>query len=244
MPWFYVWTSPLQAAYIWTTPIKEIYVGTTKVRPTWWQPWADTILYMPFKTDLLDHSGNNISFTNTNVTLSDNTAYFNGSANLINSSFTTYLNSKPFTCSIWVKTSSNTNDAGIIWAHKKISWSWGWWDIQTINNSGYKYRFEAIGWWSIYQTSAYSTWTWYLLTWVVTGSRTEWYVNWVYQWKVNWWVSTFRSEFAIWQQRGDSSSSAWRYFTWYMSDLIIESKARTAQEISDYFNLTKSNYWL
>lgn len=207
-------------------------------------PNSNTVLYMPFRTDLLDHSSNNISFTNTNVTLSDSTAYFNGSASLINSSFTTYLNSMPFTFSAWVKASSNTNDAWVIWANKKVSWTWGWWSIQTINNSGYKYRFEVVGWWGIYQTSAYSTWTWYLLTWVVTSSKTEFYVNWVSQWTVSWWVGTFRSEFAIWQQRWETSTSYWKYFTWYMSDLIIENKARTADQVVWYYNSTKSNYWL
>jgi hypothetical protein len=29
-----------------------------------------------------------------------------------------------------------------------------------------------------------------------------------------------------------------------MSELILESKDRTAQEISDYYNQTKGNYWL
>jgi hypothetical protein len=67
------------------------------------EPGEDTVLYMPFKTDLLDHSQNNIQFTNSNVTIENNTAYFNGSANLINSNFTTYLNSAPFTCNLWVK---------------------------------------------------------------------------------------------------------------------------------------------
>jgi hypothetical protein len=30
----------------------------------------------------------------------------------------------------------------------------------------------------------------------------------------------------------------------YYSNMILENKVRTAQEISDYYNLTKWNYWL
>jgi len=30
----------------------------------------------------------------------------------------------------------------------------------------------------------------------------------------------------------------------YYSEIIIESSKRTAQEITDYYNSTKSNYWL
>jgi len=31
---------------------------------------------------------------------------------------------------------------------------------------------------------------------------------------------------------------------WKLSEVIFESKERTAQEVTDYFNQTKSNYWL
>jgi hypothetical protein len=32
--------------------------------------------------------------------------------------------------------------------------------------------------------------------------------------------------------------------SWHISNVIIEKRVRTAQEISDYFNGTKSNYWI
>lgn len=35
-----------------------------------------------------------------------------------------------------------------------------------------------------------------------------------------------------------------RRSTWYVRDFIVETIPRTAQEISDYYNQTKSNYWL
>jgi hypothetical protein len=43
---------------------------------------------------------------------------------------------------------------------------------------------------------------------------------------------------------GLHSSTNTQWYQSYMSDFILESKARTAQEISNYYNKTKSNYWL
>jgi hypothetical protein len=40
-------------------------------------------------------------------------------------------------------------------------------------------------------------------------------------------------------------SAVWgRYFDGRLSNVIIEDKVRTAQDVADYYNLTKSNYWL
>ena len=45
-------------------------------------------------------------------------------------------------------------------------------------------------------------------------------------------------------------TSSWRptpwsqYFKWYLSDVIMEDKARTQSEIQDYFNKMKSKYWI
>jgi hypothetical protein len=56
-------------------------------------------------------------------------------------------------------------------------------------------------------------------------------------------INSFRDEFRIWVNDGDSWTTP-KYMTWYMSDLIVENKARTAEETANYYNSTKSNYWL
>jgi hypothetical protein len=67
---------------------------------------------------------------------------------------------------------------------------------------------------------------------------------------------TYRNNVLFWNATGSGSvwyntEVIWNYrpwdknpFIWYMSDFIIENKVRTTQEISDYYNQTKTNYWL
>jgi len=43
---------------------------------------------------------------------------------------------------------------------------------------------------------------------------------------------------------GNGSTDGYHAGRWNLSELILEKKARSAQEISDYYNSTKSNYGL
>lgn len=224
--------------------VKKIYMrqnGVEKqVYPPRWNPWANTILYMPFETDLLDHSGNNISFTNTNVTLVNQTAYFNGSAKLVNSNFTSYLSAVPFTLSFWIKQPSIVNDGWLIVSNKKVSGSWYWWDLQNIS---WKIRVESVWWGTNIFSNTLSTNTWYLVTVVFSSSNKYLYMNGslLTSWTST--INSFRDEFRIWVNDADSWMTP-VYINGYMSDLIMEKVAWTQQQVTDYYNLVKSNYWL
>lgn len=211
------------------------------------EPWENTILYMPFNNDLLDHSNNNIQFTNTNTVLENNTAYFNGSANLINNSFTTYLNSAPFTCSVRVKSKTFNNDSRLIGCEKATSSTWNWWSIAQISSSGNTYRAEMTAWWSSTFRQIFTPLNlneWDLLTYVKTPTELSLYKNGTLIWTQTSTTWTFQTELSIWQGRWATSTSNRKYFNWWMSNFIIESKARTAEEILEYYNGTKSNYWI
>lgn len=221
--------------------VKNIYLGEP-----WWSPGENTVLYMPFNNDLLDHSNNNIQFTNTNTVLENNTAYFNGSANLINSSFTTYLNQAPFTCSVRVK-SKTFNDGW--WIVSATKWSYStrnWWNIAQIYNNWNKYRAEMTAWWSSATRQIFTLMNlneWDLLTYVKTTTELKFYKNAVLVDSQSANTGNFQNEFSIWQWRWNTSNtSEWKYFNWWMSELILESKGRTAEEIENYYNQIKSNY--
>ena len=58
-----------------------------------------------------------------------------------------------------------------------------------------------------------------------------------------------------WQQVKQVSAGSWTRLpywaivwangsNWDMSNIIFENKARTAQEVSNYYNITKWKYWL
>jgi len=227
--------------------IKKVYLGRRQIYPDWWSPGENTILYMPFHDDLLDHSNNNIQFTNTNTVLENNTAYFNGSANLINRTFTNYLNSAPFTCSVRVKSKTFHNDT---WIVSWLKWSYSsrnWWSIFQMSHSGNTYRAEMSGWWSASRQifTPLNLNEWDLLTYVKTPTELLFYKNGTLIWTQTSPTWTFQTELSIWQNRWNTSNqSEWIYFNWWMSELIIENKARTDQEVTNYYEKTKGNYWL
>ena len=205
---------------------------------TGYKPNANTILYMPFKEDLLDHSGNNISFTNTNVTLVDGTAYFNWSAKLVNSNFTSYLSAVPFTVSFWIKQPSIVNDGWLIVANKKVSGSWYWWDLQNIS---WKIRVESVGWGTNIFSNTLSTDTRYLVTAVYASGNKYLYMNGslLASWTST--INSFRDEFRIWVNDADSWMTP-VYINGYMSDLIMEKVAWTQQQVADYYNSVKDEH--
>ena len=81
-----------------------------------------------------------------------------------------------------------------------------------------------------------------LVTITADSSWRTMYMNWT---QVSTWSSTITFISTVLCIGGGSwTSSVDNFFNGYMSDVIIENKVRTAQEISDYYNATKSNYWI
>ena len=208
----------------------------------WWKPWANTVAYFPLKTDLLDHWPNEYSMTNLwGVTISDWAWYFNWSSRLYKTDISSWLplSTNPKTISLWVK---------------QISWvthCWFWRMYTTYNNQSFTLCMVS---WKL----GFSTWWWgYDYASSITPSSSQWYycvasydwttwkhyVNWT---QVNSWTLSTNTSWTTLCLWASSDTRSWyeNYFKWYLSEVIIENKARTAEEISDYYNQTKSNYWL
>jgi hypothetical protein len=73
----------------------------------------------------------------------------------------------------------------------------------------------------------YSNWSWIV------------YVDWtaVYNW--TWSPNILNDHTSIWSNGNISD-----FWKGYLSEAIFENVVRTAQEVSDYFNQTKSLYWI
>ena len=229
---------------IWSTNIKRVMMrpnGTEKqIRPTWWQPWANTYLYLPMKEDFLDKTEHN-TINNSWAVIQDISGvkcwYFNNNRLLCNQ---VPLSSKDITVSVWLKTSSSSN-WWILWSNR--SWIWNWDYLMTSTS---RLIYEAIYWTlSTYDVTSSSH--------MVSNTRTHlcysgWrlYINWQDVTSSSPTFSNFSQWYAysIWQQLYSNWSVAWNAYIWYMSEYIIENKTRTAQEVSDYYNLTKWTYWL
>ena len=235
-----IWTTDIQKCFVWTTPVKSIWSWDTQVRPSgWWgwQPWANTLLYVPMKSDLDDHSGNNVSMTNNWVVIENWFWKFNWTSSYIYTTNNFSLASTPFTVSFWMNVNS-INTSWLIW-HNLYSSGYKWWNMYIVNS---KIRSEFTpNWWKIW-TNTINVNQWMLVTLTADSSWRTLYKDWT---QVSTWSSsiTFIAT-SLYMGCGSWTSTPDHFYNGYMSNVIIEDKVRTAQEVADYYNLTKSNYWL
>lgn len=202
-----------------------------------WKPWTSTLLYAPFSDDLVDHSWKSTtmtkSWTVTNTTLNwIKCAYFNWW--YIDTNIST-LNNLTHTISFWLYTNTN-NDA--------------WWIV--CSNPCWITQWETI--WTSSTTIKHSTWT----NWWATPVNPT--LTWSFLWKwihvINTWWRLYVDWNLVWTETATPagtykysicahavwSSCTRRIWYWYLSELIIEDKEWTAQEVQDYYNSTNDNY--
>jgi len=219
--------------------LKNAYIGEYRV------PWSNTVAYFPLKEDAVDIK-NNISLTSYGTT-----------------NYTTvwWVNSAEFTKSNWLY---RTDVAWLpqwdvaktlsIWIYPKWTKSFWTWIAQFWINSEQAWSICWFGFspntCDLLMTRGYSTSNTYTLTqnqWsnaVITYSNSVWtlYVNWIAQvtWNTtspSWWTKIY-----VWSNIDGTNNTTTFYGN--LSSFIIEDKSRTAQEVSDYYNSTKANYWL
>lgn len=232
--WVYIyqsWTEKeLQNAYIWEYPER-------------WQPWANTVLYLPLDSTntVNDLSGNGYNMTN-NGSVSFWTygwvdcAYFwttapywlkNTSANIISWDYTflVWIN--------WDASTSGTSNPRIFW------WNNDWWLLWERSRDTFHPAFQWTSSWV-----SYTSW-WHLVAFTgnISSKNFTPYKDWVQLTGWTWNSGTSYSWILIGANEGNNSSTYDR-FCGYMSAVIFENKIWTAQEVSDYYNLTKSNYGL
>lgn len=219
----------------------------------WWHPWADTLIYLPLNsTNLLsDLSGKGNNFTNAwdvtfttvswvdswhfpqtntwyayvnNLTLGENRTmcfwrYWTsfGKRNIISSDVSHY----------WKIGNENATDLNCDWG--VISW-------QTYIKS---------------DTPPSMSWAWHYITYtfeVESASliRYKAYMDWVLYKEITWTSRQSMASIAWKFYLGWDcyNSSTDRFFNWNLSNFIIENKVWTAQEIADYYDLTKWDYWI
>ena len=217
--------------YVWTNSLKNAYIGEYG-----WKPWANTLLYVPFVDDLLDHSWNSVSL-NTGWTITNTTLSWVKCASLTN----WWLNT-PTLDTTW-------NWTQTIWVKWLPTWSWDNAIIDKGNSSravwtwlkNWSYISSITGVWYSSSASVDTSNVWHLLT-VVRDSWTLYiYYDWVQ--KLTYSISSYESWISnnFWIYKREWSST---FGNWYISGWIVENKARTAQEVQDYYNQTKWNYWL
>jgi hypothetical protein len=225
----YTWTSEIKNIYVWTTPAKAVYVWTTKVRPSWWTPWSNTVLYYPFKDDILDKAwwtSISVSWTKKNIWYQFSTT---GIVNLNNSD-------------VWCKFIS-------VWA--ELNWKASWnYHVQSPCTNYWIILYNYYSYWSPQYQKKYQAYTnsstivssneysltdnqWYHLAYWWDGSKVYWYINWSKIWEY-----TTSSIYYY------NKVQLLREMTITYSELIWETEMWSWDKILSYYNSTKSNYWL
>ena len=215
--------------------VNKIYVWTNQVRPTWWTPWSNTVFYFPFTNDATDHSWNWFTLSNT------------WTQETIWRTFTTTTALNTATswkfASVWIK----INQRGSWWPSYwdqlmlgMINWNM-YYQIVHANNSS---ETDVVFFW--YWSGTRSTkklntslWTWYHLAFY---SDTNWwycYLNWV---KSTIWTGTPYNSVSTRSEFFNDNNSTKSSIT--LSEVIVENRVRSDSEILEYYNQTKSNYWL
>jgi hypothetical protein len=200
------------------------------------QPWDNTMGYYPLNTDFNDASWNSRNLTNTNATITTlgwvSCAYYWGNAY---STYTGYsLTRAARTTSVWMNPSDLTD-----WVILQVSY---------YNQSPYGSMTTAVRGGDIMIADnnsisidySWSIGTRYNVIWTQEWNTMKMYVNWTLIWTKtrpsntpNWW--------SLWAQ-----NRSWYVakYVGYISEAILENTVWTAQEIADYYNLTKWNYWI
>ena len=208
-----------------------------------WSPWSNTIAYYPLNstTTVNDRSGNGYNWTlNWTITFGSwlwwvDCAYFSwNSWSYIQVAHNTKLATNTVTYSMWIASKDYNWNRWIIykWAFNGGNWIYSLSNYTNIN-------------WRIWDTShSYTAFSWndvwtYL---TVTYDWTSWnvYKNWTLLWSFNQsaTISWDTNPLYIWAYRSSSYC-----FYWYISNLIVEDKVRTADEIAKYYDQTKKRYW-
>lgn len=236
-PWMKIW-GWTQSDYQSLTPESNTAYLLLADQPTppspWRQPWVNTIAYYPFKSDILDYSWNHNDFTTWSWTYSNN--MITTTSNLKWASAVLWSHSWDFTYSIWIDY-DNTDSSTIT-------------EIAMCATNDFAP--SLVFWWPN------NDW-WY--AWIFT---TSWCVP-TYSWAMTWihCIHLVRDNWTLYlyvdadmktsiSASGAIQNNQYTIVGWYQDqskqvtcgNLIVEDKARTAQEIQDYYNATKWDYWI
>lgn len=229
--------------YVYTgTPWTENEVQKIYLWDPWWIPWENTVAYYPLETDGNDYTWN-YNLTNSSTTFTTiswvKCADFTSNVYLYSTNIPLPSWSSARTFSYWFYNSSVVNDTYFL-----AYWSHANWCFFAPRTSWTVYSF--MGYNRDFNTSTtVQTWKWQLQTITYDGTTVKYYLDWNLIWNSNQSLSTTAIwstwKFTVWC-RLNSSTNPWNYINWYMSNLIVEDKVWTATEITDYYNLTKSDY--
>ena len=212
-----------------------------QVRPdNRWTPWANTYIYYPLTSDLKD------VMWNWNTGTMNWTCTFDSSTGI-------HVTGRSWNYVTWMSVWVNNRNTFTINVRVKHENNGGVWYLCWYGTYNHSQAFNIAEYW------------WYVQAMLCNGSREDrtnlyasdnnWHniciswSNWTYNiycdsilvWTTNTWTIKNISENQLWWWWSYGSS---RSENCYVGRYIVETVARTAQEVADYYNQTKWNYGL
>lgn len=209
----------------------NVYIYTDQ-----WTPWKNTIAYFPFENDQLDHSWNWLTINNT---LNKETIGYSLTQDMSN----THVANSTFIKFVWcwyIVNSINNNSypVGILWTNNlgaSVYYIWNGYSSQRNKILTYQWSDFTVVWsteWMSYYNWHYLAFSFY--NWVLYVCK-DWVVTVQYKWTPDPYSGCNIGLMQKW---------SWVNFKVTYSNLIVESEWWTQQQITAYYNQTKSLYWI
>lgn len=220
----------------------NIYVWSNE-----WLPDSNTIAYWKLDWDTSDSSNNwyDLSVKTWSMTYWTLTSWekywiFNGSTILNTSKTPSWTKG---TVSFYVK-KNDTSEWAIFVQNVDTNNSDDYTQLSITQTSLNLWRWAN---WEQTNTWSYTMWTssWHHVVLTQDWTNMNLYIDWVSQtpWNNSSWFNYFTcNQLCIWWlSRG---TQTYTMLNWYLSNVIIENRVRTATQVQWYFNSTKANYWI
>lgn len=223
-----------------------MYIWQTKIRPATWNPWANTLCYYNINSNdttatIYDLSGNwnDLTWYGNWAYATDANAWkvadFDGSSY---ASLGGYINPWWTAYTLVVRWKYQT-----AWTYVAQWSSSSYLNSVSITNTDFTYTKQAVPWsWLDFNTTQSSD-TWAMLVWVRDGNDIKVYYNWVLDWTTtNNDIQTDWTSWGYWQLW--ANRQVYGKLTGQIKTVIWENKAWTAEDVNDYFELTKWDFWI
>lgn len=226
------------------TTVDGSYTATCTVKQWWW-PWEHTVAYFPLIDDFVDQitwewpttTTWDIPFTTSDWVICASCPSWSVERSFNNRNFSTW--NDPLTWSFWCKKNSYSHE----WQVMITTWYWA----TTRCKAMWFHNNQFWTWWrnnDTYHADA-KIWEWALYTWTFDWETTKAYINWelVNSKAMTYSVDT-NNYSAIFSQVVQNSSWQAQSADWYYREVIMEDVVWTAEEILEYYNLSKQKfYW-
>lgn len=211
-----------------------------EIYPWGWSPWSNTKIYLPLTDDYKDK----ISWVTLTTTWTVSLVTEWGVKCVRLNWWRLYGLSNAVITWNWPRTLSFRfkyySIDGSNWWTAVCRWSESNYSFYSLwDNAGANYAFS---WYSssadIESWTSLSTWNRYNMIATYDWSTVAIYLNWNLIWSKSVSLTTWSSDLYIWWR------PSWSYIVnWWINNVIVENKKRTAQEALEYFNKTKKKYW-